>query len=274
MPYKYSFDETSPGNARFQKSTYSFYQQGLKRLRSLLDEWNTKAGTESHPYKREVGDLTRMIEWGEDRLTQLKDYDDVSITGISHGTLRYLKAAARLRVLEKEKEISKNEKLQFPSGVLEAMQRDLQEMSRKDEIIKIEPADCLWEVIRRPADTSDRASTPMTESRSSKKPTRGVEKKWDFFISHASEESDLARSLATKLQEKGFRVWYDEFVLTVGDSLLEKIDQGLGQSHYGVVILSHAFFNKRWTKRELDGLAALEANRKSQKVILPVWHNL
>jgi len=36
--------------------------------------------------------------------------------------------------------------------------------------------------------------------------------KWDVFISHASEDKEaIARPLADALQEKGLRVWYDDF---------------------------------------------------------------
>lgn len=78
--------------------------------------------------------------------------------------------------------------------------------------------------------------------------------KWDVFISHASEDKDaIARPLAEELRRRGLRVWYDEFVLEVGDSLSEKIDEGLAASHHGVVVLSPKFFEKDWSKKELAG---------------------
>jgi formylglycine-generating enzyme required for sulfatase activity len=96
---------------------------------------------------------------------------------------------------------------------------------------------------------------------------------WDVFISHAWEDKEaFARPLAKALEEKGLRVWYDEFTLTLGDSLRRSIDRGLAQSRYGVVILSPHFFAKEWPQKELDGLAAREA--PGEKVILPVWHNI
>lgn len=96
---------------------------------------------------------------------------------------------------------------------------------------------------------------------------------WDFFISHASEDkADVARPLADMLQAKGFKVWYDEYTLTIGDNLRRSIEQGLAQSRYGVVVLSPSFFAKKWTNLELDGLFALE--RPGEKRILPVWHNV
>jgi hypothetical protein len=68
------------------------------------------------------------------------------------------------------------------------------------------------------------------------------------------------------------KVWYDKWVLTIGDRLLEKIDQGLSQSRYGIVVLSPNFLKKDWPKNELEGLMQREIAGK--KVILPVWHNV
>jgi len=68
-------------------------------------------------------------------------------------------------------------------------------------------------------------------------------------------------------------VWYDEFSLTVGDSLRESIDKGLNESRYGIVVLSKAFFEKRWPKSELEGMVAMQ-NARPGKYILPVWHGV
>ncbi|MEA2588585.1 MAG: hypothetical protein QOH66_1512, partial [Actinomycetota bacterium] len=96
---------------------------------------------------------------------------------------------------------------------------------------------------------------------------------WDAFISHAAEDKEsIARPLALRLQTPGLVVWYDEFTLRVGDSLRRTIDFGLARSQYGIVILSHNFFNKQWPQKELDGLVARE--KFGQKVILPVWYNI
>jgi hypothetical protein len=101
-----------------------------------------------------------------------------------------------------------------------------------------------------------------------------VSAKTDVFISHASEDKDaVARPLAEELKRRGFSVWYDEYVLKLGDSLPAEIDRGLANCRFGVVILSPRFFAKKWPRRELDGLAAREV-RGGRKVILPVWHDV
>lgn len=93
-----------------------------------------------------------------------------------------------------------------------------------------------------------------------------------LFISYASEDrADFAEPLAIKLREN-YDVWFAPYELTVGDSLFQKINEGLRSCDYGVVILSHSFFAKKWPPAELNGLFALE--EPSRKIILPVWRNI
>jgi len=94
---------------------------------------------------------------------------------------------------------------------------------------------------------------------------------YDFFISYASEDrNSVASPLALELRERGWRVWFDQSALSVGDSLRESIDDGLSTSRFGVVILSGSFLKKAWTRRELGGLVAREVAGEIK--ILPIWH--
>jgi len=94
-----------------------------------------------------------------------------------------------------------------------------------------------------------------------------------MFICHASEDKEeVARPIAKKLADMGFKIWYDEFSLKLGDNLRESIDKGLANSEFGLVILSKNFFSKEWPQKELEGLFALEI--EGRKVILPIWHEL
>ena len=97
---------------------------------------------------------------------------------------------------------------------------------------------------------------------------------YDVFISHASQDKkDFVEPLAEILSDMGFRVWYDDFALKVGDSLSTSIDKGISQSKYGLVVLSPHFFKKVWTERELAGLTAREVAGR-RKLILPIWHDV
>lgn len=101
-----------------------------------------------------------------------------------------------------------------------------------------------------------------------------VNKEYDFFISHASEDKEtFVRPLAEELLKFGFKVWYDELTLKFGDSLFEEISNGIKKSSYGLVIISENFLKKEWTKKELNGLISKEVFTK-EKTILPIWLNI
>lgn len=96
---------------------------------------------------------------------------------------------------------------------------------------------------------------------------------WDVFISHAREDrATVAKPLAEALLRTGLRVWIDEHEISLGDSLTNKINEGLAHSRYGIVVLSPDFLAKEWPKRELAALLAIEL--KHGKRVLPVLHNL
>lgn len=100
-----------------------------------------------------------------------------------------------------------------------------------------------------------------------------MEKKYDIFISHASEDKDsLVRPLATVLERLSVRVWYDEFSLQLGDSLIASIDKGLQESRFGLVVLSKSFLGKNWTEYELRSLMTRQID--GERVILPLWYGV
>lgn len=98
---------------------------------------------------------------------------------------------------------------------------------------------------------------------------------YDFFISHASEDKEpIALPIYKVLTQLGFKVWFDRAQISMGDSIVDKIQDGLSHSKYGIVILSKNFFAKKknWTKRELDAFLMRDISIKN--TILPIWHKV
>jgi hypothetical protein len=95
---------------------------------------------------------------------------------------------------------------------------------------------------------------------------------WDVFISYASADRDIASPLEAELRRRGLKVWYDGSAIDIGDSVRREIEKGLAKARFGVVIVSESYFDREWTQRELDGLAARE--NATSKVILPIWHRM
>lgn len=116
-------------------------------------------------------------------------------------------------------------------------------------------------------------STVPSLVRSSDTNEDGVTIDYDVFISHASEDKDtVVRPLANALLQRGLKVWYDEFELKIGDSLRRKIDKGLANSRFGIVVLSRSFIRKGWTNYELDGIISKAVS--GEQVMLPIWHEI
>jgi hypothetical protein len=90
------------------------------------------------------------------------------------------------------------------------------------------------------------------------------------FVSHASEDKPYVRELVNALLRYGIDPWYDEYEIGPGDSIRGKINDGLRKSEYGIVVLSHDFFAKRWPTQELAALAnLLEAGN-----LIPILHGI
>lgn len=98
---------------------------------------------------------------------------------------------------------------------------------------------------------------------------------YDVFVSHAWEDKEsFVDEFVEALKDLGIKVWYDTSQIKWGDSMRERIDDGLKKSRFGVAVLSPDYIaeNKYWTKAELDGLFQLES--VNGKTLLPIWHNL
>lgn len=97
---------------------------------------------------------------------------------------------------------------------------------------------------------------------------------WDVFISHAREDEDeFVRPLAASLAEEGWKVWFDEFALRLGDRIGKSIDEGLLRSRFCVVVLSKNYFEKDWPQEELQAALRRQVTAH-QRYILPVRHGV
>jgi hypothetical protein len=85
-----------------------------------------------------------------------------------------------------------------------------------------------------------------------------------LFISYASEDrADFVEPLAKQLAES-YDVWFAPYELKVGQSLLAQIDAGLRECDYGVVILSHDFFRKKWPPAELGEVSSRSKSHREK----------
>ena len=95
----------------------------------------------------------------------------------------------------------------------------------------------------------------------------------DTFICHATEDKEfMARPLHKALSEAGVYAWLDESEIRLGQSIRQKIDEGLANCRSGTVILSRPFFSKNWTQYELDGIVGRKM--RGEILLFPIQHGI
>lgn len=100
------------------------------------------------------------------------------------------------------------------------------------------------------------------------------DKKYDIFISHASDDKeDFVVKLTDELKLRNINIWYDSDSIVWGASIRESIDKGLRNSKFGLVVISPSYINKYWTQYELNGILKKES-RTGKQNILPIWHKI
>jgi len=93
------------------------------------------------------------------------------------------------------------------------------------------------------------------------------------FVCHSSRDHEFVHKLAADLNRDGVEVWVDEGEIRVGDRLRDKIERGIEDSDYIIVVLSRASTHRgwrssRWVHVELDA-AFIDQVQNRRKVILP-----
>lgn len=92
------------------------------------------------------------------------------------------------------------------------------------------------------------------------------------FLSYTSDDLDLARKLAEALEASGIETWWDKWCIYPGDSLRQKIDEGIGGCTHFLVLLTPQSIDKPWVNQEMD--AGLVRKLNDQCRFLPVRREL
>lgn len=92
----------------------------------------------------------------------------------------------------------------------------------------------------------------------------------DLFISYASEDFDNGVSdILRALFEFGVTsTWIDRLAIQPGESIPDRIDEGLAKTRFLLPIVTKTYFKKMWTRSELDAVRMLA------KPAIPIWINV
>jgi type III secretion protein V len=87
------------------------------------------------------------------------------------------------------------------------------------------------------------------------------------FLSHSSADKDLARRLARDLRAANVDVWLDQWEIGVGDEFGQRIEQGLEEVEFVVVLLTRAGVASEWVEREWRRKVQHEAQTRRIAVV-------
>jgi WD40 repeat protein len=88
------------------------------------------------------------------------------------------------------------------------------------------------------------------------------------FISHAKEDAQFAHRLADDLRRLGVQVWIAPESIRPGESWVDAIERGLGESSHTVIVLTPKALKSRWVKKETG--VAIAQERKGHIQVIPL----
>lgn len=88
------------------------------------------------------------------------------------------------------------------------------------------------------------------------------------FLSYAGEDAVLAEKIGRALMAKGIDTWWAGWSLAAGDSIRQKIDEGLSDCTHFVVLLTPRSIEKPWVKTEIDAAFVMKVEERCRFIPL------
>lgn len=92
------------------------------------------------------------------------------------------------------------------------------------------------------------------------------------FLSYTTADAALAERIAKALTADGIETWWDQWEIRGGDSLRQKIEEGLGSCTHFLVLLTPNSLAKPWVNAELD--AAFVRKLGGGCRLIPIRHGV
>lgn len=88
------------------------------------------------------------------------------------------------------------------------------------------------------------------------------------FICHSSEDKEIfVENFANNLFKKGIDAWFDEYEIRLGESIIEKVNEGLKNSNKGIIIFSKNLNESSFALTEVNSLIYKGIYEKSYFII-------
>lgn len=93
-------------------------------------------------------------------------------------------------------------------------------------------------------------------------------KKRKIFISYNHEDRGFVDRLANDLKARELPVWWDQWEIKVGDSIIQKVSDGIAGSAYLIAVLSPHSVKSEWVQREIGSVLMKELSVDKNITIL------
>lgn len=88
-----------------------------------------------------------------------------------------------------------------------------------------------------------------------------------IFISYAPADRAVAEKIGNRLRDSGLRVWFDQWEIAAGDSLVDRINAGIESSDLLLVLLSPDAIVSKWVQFEWTQALSRELDYRAINVI-------
>lgn len=88
------------------------------------------------------------------------------------------------------------------------------------------------------------------------------------FISYSNQNRVFVERLAIDLRAQGLAVWWAEWEIKVGDSILQKLSEGMLEAGYLVVVLSPASIKSPWVQLEVNSALMKQVSAQRDITVL------
>lgn len=97
-----------------------------------------------------------------------------------------------------------------------------------------------------------------------------IEEGINLFLSHTSKDKPIVRRVADDLESLGLNIWLDEKKIIAGDSITDKLSDGLSKYDVFLIFLSEKSVNAPWVKEELRVALNKRIKTEGKLKIIPV----
>ena len=88
------------------------------------------------------------------------------------------------------------------------------------------------------------------------------------FLSYTSSDRILAKRIADILVTRGVAVWWDQWEIRAGDSIVQRISEGLDDCTHFIVLLTPRSIKKPWVSAEIDAAFVRRMNARVKLIPL------